>query len=339
MKKRGIGIGTMLYAIGFGFNRPDIASALVEIAEDGTATVITGCAELGQGSNTVLCQIVAEELGIRYEDVRIVHADTAATPDAGPTTASRQTYVSGNAVKLATADAKKEILNLAAEMLETSADILVVKDRTIYVKEKPALSLPFAKAANEAHRRGRRFIGFGWYNNTTKDVDPETGLGDAYATYLYATHFAEVEVDTETGEVTVLNFATAHDVGKAINPLNIEGQVEGSVAMGLGYALQEEIMLEHGQILTPSLSEYYIPTALDMPDDITTFIVEEEEPTGPFGAKGLGEAGAIPTAPAIINAIYDAVGVRVTKLPATAEHIRSLLRHKEAQGHVAGEAR
>lgn len=325
MRKRGIGLGSMLYGIGFGFGRPDSASAYVEIAEDGTATLLSGCAEIGQGSSTILCQIAAEELGIRYEDVRIVSADTSVTPDAGPSTASRQTYVSGNAVRKAAADARKEVLELAAEMLVTSRDNLVVRDRMISLKDDPSIVMPFARAAAESHRRGRRFAGFGWHDITTPDVDPETNQGDAYASYLYATQLAEVEVDTDTGEVRLLRLVSATDVGRAINPSNVAGQVQGGASMGMGYALCEEVVMDRGVTLTPSLREYRVPTSMDVPN-IEAIIVEEEDPSGPFGAKGVGEAAAIPTAPAILNAIYDAVGVRVSQLPATPERILGLLK-------------
>jgi CO/xanthine dehydrogenase Mo-binding subunit len=328
VKKRGRGIGCNLYGVGFGFNRPDHAAAYVEIADDGTVTILSGCCEIGQGSDTVLCQIVAEELGIPFSWVRIISADSGVTPDAGPTTASRQTYVSGNAVKKAAMEAKKHMINLAAEILNCTTEELIVGEQKIYSRIEADKCLPFATVAMEAHKRGKPFVGLGWHDNTTRDVDPETNQGDAYSTYIYATQVADVEVDTETGEVKVLQVVAAHDCGRAINPQLVEGQIEGAVAQGLGYAIMEEVILNSGKTMTPTFAEYLIPTSLDMPK-VIPIIVEDLEPQGPFGAKGVGEGAIIPTAVAIINAIYDAVGVRITSLPVTPEKILAELVAKD----------
>lgn len=326
MKKRGIGYGCMMYALGFGFGRPDAAAASVEIGEDGTVTVLSGCADMGQGSTEMIALIAAEELGILPEDVMVLTADTATTPDAGPSTASRQTYVTGNAVKKAAGELKRSLLACAAELLGVEPDGIDFKKREVYYTgEKTCLTM--AEVASHCRRTGKQFMGWGWYNITTPDVDPETNQGDAYAAYTFATQVAEVEVDTDTGEVTVLRVVAAHDVGRAINPLAIEGQIEGGVAMGQGYALMEEVILDHGKPLTPTFAEYLLPTAKDVPP-VVSLIVEEAEPSGPFGAKGVGEPPNIPTAPAIINAIYNAVGIRIMELPATPERIRQLLKEK-----------
>jgi CO/xanthine dehydrogenase Mo-binding subunit len=200
-KKRGIGIASNLYGIGYGFNRPDHAAAYIEIGEDGTITLLTGCAEIGQGSSTILAQIAAEELGIDYESVRIITADTSVTPDAGPTTASRQAFVSGNAVKQAAQEVKKQLISTAAAELQVDAGELYVQDGKITNNEK---AMEVNEAAKLLHQKGKRFIGLGWYEITMPDVDPETNQGHAYVTYIYATQMAEVEVDTETGVVSVL---------------------------------------------------------------------------------------------------------------------------------------
>lgn len=298
----------------------------MEIGEDGTVTVLSGCADMGQGSTEMIALIAAEELGILPEDVQVFTADSATTPDAGPSTASRQTYVTGNAVKKAARELKKSLVQCAAELLGVNVEGITFRKRKVYFEGKET-DLSMAEVAGYCRRTGRQFIGWGWHSITTPDVDPETNQGDAYAAYTFATQAAEVEVDTDTGEVTVLRVVAAHDVGRAINPLAIEGQIEGGVAMGLGYALMEEVILDHGKPLTPSLAEYLLPTVKDVPN-VVSLIVEEEEPTGPFGAKGVGEPPNIPTAPAIINAIYNAVGIRITELPATPEKIRQLLREK-----------
>ena len=324
MKKRGRGIGCCVYGVGYGFNRADHSAAYVEVADDGSVTVLSGACDMGQGSDTVLCQIAAEELGVSYENVRIISADTAVTPDALASTASRQTFVSGNAVRLASADVKKHLLKLAAELLDCPEDTLMIKDDAVNCQIEQGKSMPFSELAYQAHFRGKQFIGFAFYDNTTKDVDPETNQGDAYAHYIYGTQVADVEVDTATGEVTVLRVAAAQDCGKAINPKNVEQQIEGAVLQGLGYGIMEEIILREGKTLTPSFTKFLIPTSQDAPE-IFTYIVEDADPRGSFGAKGLGEGPIIPTAVAVVNAVYDAIGVRIMDLPITPEKILAAL--------------
>ncbi len=331
MKKRGRGIGCNLYGIGYGFNRPDHSSAIVEVADDASVTVLTGVCDIGQGSETVLAMIAAEELGISYENVRVIFGDSATTPDALCTSASRQTFVSGKAVQLAAADAKDWILRYGAELLCCTREELNVVNGMIISSRNPEISVPFKDIALACHNDGKRFIGFAWYDNTTKDVDHENCQGDAYACYIYATQVADVEVDTDTGEVTVLRIAAAHDVGHAINPLNVEQQIEGAILQGMGYAITEEVILESGYTKTKNFSDYIIPTSLDAPE-IKTYIVESEEQRGPFGAKGVGEGAIIPTAPAIVNAVYNAVGVRIKDLPITPEKLLKALEEKNKSG-------
>lgn len=329
VKKRGIGYGCMMYALGYGFGRPDAAAATLEIGEDGTVTVLSGCAEIGQGSTEVIALVAAEELGILAEDICVLTADTAITPDAGCTSASRQTYVTGNAVRKAAGIVKQSLLECAGEMLGADPRGISFKKREVFYDGKKT-DLTIGAVANYCRSNGHQFIGMGWFNNTTPDVDHETSQGDAYGAYTFASQAAEVEVDTETGEVEVLRVVAAHDVGQAINPLAIEGQIEGGVAMGIGYALTESLILDRGMPMTPTLAEYILPTTQDVPP-IKSIIVEDKEPTGPFGAKGVGEPATIPTAPAIFNAIHDAVGIRITELPATPEKVRRLLKEKQGQ--------
>jgi CO/xanthine dehydrogenase Mo-binding subunit len=326
MKKRGLGVGSMFYGLGYGFSRQDIASATIEVCEDGSVIVRSGEVDFGQGSDTILCQITAEELGIPYDSIQMLTADTLTTPNAGPTSASRVTYVAGMAM-LKAARAMKKTLQCAAEQILGQTDLLFGKEK-VYSLSRPEKILSFKELAKAAHLRGLPMVETAWHDITTKDVDPQTAQGDAYSAYAYATQLAEVEVDTETGEVKVLRVVTATDAGKAINPMNVEGQIEGGVAMGLGYALTEEIALEGGYLKTPSLGDYMIPTSLDVPP-IEPHIVEVPVSTGPYGAKGVGEPASIPTAPAILNAIADALGVRVTELPASPENLLRLIRGKE----------
>ena len=304
MKLRGIGVGSMMYGLGYGFARPDFSTTDIELAPDGTVTIWNGASELGQGLQTLLCQLVAEELGIPYEDTFIITADTGRTPDAGPVSASRSTYVQGNSALKACRDLKKP-------MAEQD-------------QNEPSRSISFTNLAGGMHQRGRRVRGSGYHSITTGDVDKETSQGDAYATYAWASQLAEVEVDTETGQVTVLRLASATDAGKAINPKMVEGQIEGGAVQGLGFALMEDMKIEQGEFKNAKLSTYLIPTAADVPM-VEPLIVEVYDPTGPYGAKGVAEPATIPTAPTIFNAIANALGQRVRFTPATPEKMLKLL--------------
>jgi CO/xanthine dehydrogenase Mo-binding subunit len=326
MKKRGIGVGCMFYGMGYGFSRQDIGSAEVEICEDGSVILRSGEVDYGQGSDTIFCQIVAEELGIRYDAIQIITADTFTTPNAGPTSASRLTYVTGNAVLKAARALRNRLEGIAKKML--GEEDLVFVDEEILSETHPEKRISFATLAKESHLRGVAMVETHWHDITTGDVDRETGQGNAYSNYSYATQLAEVEVDTETGKVEVLRVIAATDVGKAINPLNVVAQIEGGVVMGLGYALTEEVKLEKGYVKTENLGEYMVPTSLDIPD-IETHIVEVPISSGPYGAKGVGEPALIPTTPAILNAIANALDVRVTDLPANLENLHRLIRENE----------
>ncbi|KUO49719.1 MAG: nicotinate dehydrogenase medium molybdopterin subunit [Desulfitibacter sp. BRH_c19] len=327
MKKKGIGVGCMWYGIG-NTAMPNPAGAYVDILDDGSVILQAGCADIGQGSSTILCQIVAEELGVPMDYIRIVSADTGVTPDGGATSASRQTYISGNAARLAAIDAKKHVLEEAAKQLDCSIDEMAINDGNYFLITDPDHTVSFTKAVLACRAKGQLTFGRGWFNPETTSLDLETGQGEPYATYAFATQVAEVEVDTETGKVEVLKIAAAHDVGRAINPINVIGQIEGGCAMGIGYALLEEVEINNGKIKNPNMSQYLIPTMLDMPE-IYSVIVEETEITGPFGAKGVGEPALIPTAAAIANAVYDAIGVRITSLPITPEKVLEALNQKE----------
>lgn len=329
MKHAGRGIACMWYPIGFTV-AANPSSAVVKVNEDGTATLLTGTVEVGQGSLTVLGQIVAQELGISAEDVHVISADTDVTPMDTGAIASRTTFVTGNAVRLAAAEAKSILLDVAAEMLGVEVRELEAVDHQILVKAFPEKRISLADVAMGAQiARGRPPLGSASFNPPTVAMDPETGQGKPFAAYVYATQIADVEVDDETGEVEILHIYAAHDSGTAINPALVEGQVEGGIAMGIGMALSEEILFNaEGRQINPNLTNYLIPTSLDMPP-IDIDIIESYDPVGPFGAKGVGEPTLVPTAPAILNAIYDAVGVRITDLPATAEKILMAIRDKE----------
>jgi CO/xanthine dehydrogenase Mo-binding subunit len=330
MKKQGKGIAAMFYPIGATSN-PNPASAFIKVNQDGTAVLYIGTTDIGQGSTTIMAQIAAEELGIEFDKIAVVSSDTKLTPfDHGPG-ASRSTYITGNAVQKAAAQAKQILYEVAAEELNVSPDGLASRGGYIFLQDFPERKLAISAVARKAQKgKGRPPIGAASFNPPTTALDPETGHGKPYGTYVFAAQIAEVEVDTETGEFEVLKITAAHDCGTAINPMMVEGQVEGGVAMGVGFAMMEEMVVEQGRVQNPQFTDYVVPTALDVPK-IVTRIVERPEPTGPFGAKGIGEPSLLPTAPAIVNAIQDAVGVRIRDLPATPEKILKALQEKELQ--------
>jgi CO/xanthine dehydrogenase Mo-binding subunit len=331
MKRRGRGIACMWYPIGFTV-AANPSAAVVKVNEDGTATLLTGTVETGQGSLTVLGQIAAEALGIATDDVHVVSADTDTTPMDTGAIASRTTYVTGNAVRLAAENAKGILFEVAAPMLGVRPDQLEARDRKIQVKGYPQRNLSIGEVANHAQVvKGQPPVGSASWNPPTVGMDPETGQGKPFSTYVYATQIAEVDVDDETGEVEVLRIVAAHDCGTAINPMLVEGQVEGGISMGVGFALQEEILFDAaGRQINPNLTNYIMPTSLDMPE-IEVDIVDNYDPTGPFGAKGVGEPTSVPTAAAILNAIHNAVGARITSLPATPEKVLAAIKAKRSQ--------
>jgi len=328
MKKRGIGLGCSWYGTGYGNGFPDVSSAFVEIHDDGSATVLTGAVDVGQGSNSIFAQIAAEELGLESQDICVYSGDTDATPDSGTTAATRQTYNTGNAVLKAVRQAKSSLLDYAAhEFSCPTSEGIELKEGFIGVKGDPSRRMPLADMVFQARLKGERFISAESSTARSTPVDPETGQGAPYWPYAFGCQMAEVEVNTETGMVRVLKVVAVHDVGKAMNPTQVEGQIAGGVTQGIGFALLEELELKEGKINNPALSSYLIPTALDVPS-IEALFVEDAECTGPFGAKGLGEPAMLPTVAAIINAIDDAVGVRITSLPATPEKILQGLAEK-----------
>ncbi|AJA46388.1 nicotinate dehydrogenase large molybdopterin subunit [Clostridium pasteurianum DSM 525 = ATCC 6013] len=325
-KRRGVGIGCMWYGIG-NTGLPNPASAFLEMHKDGSVTVMAGCADIGQGSNTVMCQIVAETLGVNYEEVNIISADTGSTPDGGATSASRQTYISGNACKKAAEMAKESLMQVAEELLNSPKEDIILKNKRAYVKGHEDNNVSLQEILSRCAAKGIMIVGSGYFNPNTTGLDPHTMQGVPFATYAFATHFIEVEVDIYTGEVKVLKVIAAHDVGKAINRKMVEGQIEGGCLMGMGLGILENLQVENAKMKTLNFSNYLIYTAKDIPE-IYPIIVESEESTGPFGAKGVGEPALIPVAPAILNAVHNAIGVRFTEIPLTLEKVVEGLNNK-----------
>jgi xanthine dehydrogenase molybdenum-binding subunit len=321
--RRGIGFAaTLNVGGGARIYRSDGCGAIVKIDDFGHVTVITGSTEIGQGSETVIAQIVAETLGVDPNVIDVINDDTHIKPWDVGVHASRTTFIAGNAAQIAALEARAQIFETAAELLDANVSDLTSANGIISVKGDQSRSLPFDKVVRRRHFRegGSVIIGNGWYDPPTQLVDKDTYKGNISAAYGFGAQMAEVEVDMETGLVRVLRLASASDVGRAINPMAIEGQLEGGAQMGLGYALSEELIVEEGRIQNPGFLDYRLFTSADMPP-IETIIIETDDPQGPFGAKGVGEMGGTPTAAAIANAIFDATGLRLTRLPITPDRL------------------
>jgi len=303
--------------------------AYVQVMEDGKVRIISGEYEWGQGSHTVLSQMVAEELRVPLEAVEFAELDTDVLPHTlGPYGEGRVTLCAGHAVRLAARDAKRQLFTLAAQMLSVSADDLEMTDQKIFVSQAPEKAVSIADVAHYARYSitGGEIIGKGIFEPDTQFIDPKRIYGNYSSGYIFYVQVAEVEVDPGTGQVKVLNFATSNDIGKAINPMAVEGQGHGGVAQEIGVALMEEIKFDRGRVINPNFTDYRLPTAMDVPS-IKVFIIESNEAKGPYGAKGSGHP-EIPTAAAIANAIYNAVGVRIKELPMTPEKVLKALEEK-----------
>lgn len=326
MKKRGRGVACGWYGIAR-TAAVDRAGAWIELDDGGTVKVTTGVTEIGEGILTVLCQIAAEEMGVHPEGVTLGDNDTARAPEAAHAGATRQTYIIGNAVAAACRDAFGKFAAEMAKHWKVDAAEIKARAGEVWAQGRD-LRMTMAEAVHLLKARyGVVIVGSGSYTSLHTPLDPEDGSGEPWKTYVFGTQIAEVEVDTDTGEVQVLGAWAAHDVGRAVNPQGVEGQIEGAVAMALGHALMEEFVLKDGRTTTPGFAKYILPTSLDVPQ-INSIIVEDRDPQTPLGVKGIGEPAMVPTAPAIINAIYDAVGVRITSLPATPERVLEALQRK-----------
>ncbi|UCG66735.1 MAG: xanthine dehydrogenase family protein [Deltaproteobacteria bacterium] len=314
-KKRGIGVGVGFHGIG-STRGGSQSTAFVNLLPDGSATVICGSVDIGQGSDTIMAQIAAEELGVSVEKVRVTTTDTDMTPDCESTSGSRVTYISGKAVQLAAQKTKDILFQKASGHLDVDPEELFLQDGTIYVRENPQKKIDVWQSMKLNNMQGVSAVAS--FLPDTVALDPETGHGSPCATYAFAGCVAEVQVDSATGQVEVLKLVSIADVGKAINPVSVEGQIEGGASMGIGYALMEEIKTQEGATKNTSFTDYVMPTAMDI-QDMESIIIEESEPTGPYGAKGFSEVAVTPIAGAILNAIRNAICVQIAEVPATPE--------------------
>ena len=319
-RKRGVGVAGGWYGCG-NTSLPNPSTIKSGIREDGTVVLHQGAMDIGQGANTVIAQVFSTALGVDVGHVQRIGADTDFTPDAGKTSASRQTFVSGNAARLSGAALRAAIL----ERMNVAEDAqFEIGGGTIRAKDAAGEHL-LELSALDADAEGYVLQASETYDPPTKPLD-ENGQGHPYAQFGYAAQMAVVEVDTALGTVKPIKFVAAHDVGQAINPMLVEGQVHGGIAQGLVMALMDEYIPGR----TENLHDYLIPTIGDIPP-IETIIIEEPDAHGPYGAKGLGEHVLVPTAPALLNAIKNATGVRIQKVPAIPSAVHAAIKGKPAQ--------
>ena len=323
--RRGVGIGCMWYGIG-NTSLSNPSTMRIRVSKDGAVTLESGAVDIGQGSNTILTQIAADALGVPMDTIRRVTGDTDLTADAGKTSASRQTFVSGKATEIAALDLRRQLFAMAnapeGEYLDRRYRLSIEKSagpgrkgaQIVIRKDGITHRVPLA----------RSLVGEGYFDPPTTTADAD-GQGVPYATYAFAAQIAEVEVDLDLGTTRVIRIVAAHDVGRAINPVQVEGQIQGGTVQGLGLALMEEYLPGR----TENLHDYLIPTIGDVPH-MVCILVEAHEPLGPYGAKGVGEPGLIPTAPAILGAIENATGVRMRQVPVLPHRLRAAMLPKSA---------
>lgn len=324
--RRGYGVSVACFGLGYGDSFPDASRARVRFNDAGLLEIHSGAVEVGQGILTMMAQVASGELGVPVEQVRVIAADTATTPEAGSSSATRQTYFTGNAVKLASSELREQLFDLAGTYLGVHPFEIVSGDGKVYERANPANAVPLQELLEEGRRRGYTLEASALFRPHTIRENLDTGLTPrAFVTYIWASHICQVLVDTDTGEVRVERHIAAHDVGKAINPQAVEGQIQGGVAQGIGMALMEEVLYsEKGKLQNAGFTDYIIPGLRDVPF-IEPVILEHADPGGPFGARGIGEPPLIAAVPAVLSAIADATGIPVSRLPVTPERLWRML--------------
>jgi CO/xanthine dehydrogenase Mo-binding subunit len=328
---KGIGVSCCNHVNG---NRAFIAEfdgggGIVRVGQDGHVLVYHGESDMGQGQKTIFAQIVAERLGVSLDMVTVAPVDTDISPFGCGSFATRGTMMGGSGVLAAATEAFNQLAEVAAEMLEANIKDIECREGKFFTRGTPEKHLPFKEVAAQAtwNKHGAPVVGTGFFDPETAMPDLVTKYGDLAPAYPFACQIAEVEIDSKTGQVTVTHFYAAHDVGRAINPMAVEGQIQGGVTMGLGWTLMEDMVIKDGQLANPHFIDYLIPTAEDVPE-ISPILVEPIEQNGPYGAKGIGEPTLNPSMAAITNAIYNATGIRIKKLPASPAYILSEMRRK-----------
>lgn len=325
----GVGLSAASYLSGARVSSHQACAATIRICEDGTVSLITGATDAGQGSDTVLCQIAAEELGIPIESIDIKRVDSAYTPVDPGTFGSRVTMIAGNATKAAASDAKKQLLEVAAQNWRVNAEDIEIKDGNVFVKSDPGKSMSFAHLTRIAcySGSGMVIIGRGFSSYGIEPGDFYGGVGNSGIAYSFTAQSTKVKVDMETGKVECTDFTIAHDCGRPLNPMIVEGQNEGGAIQGLGQSLYENFIMDKGKTLNPTFLDYMMPRSTDVPR-IRVIDIITDDPDGPFGAKEASEGSIVSTPPSIVSAIHDATGVWFKKLPVTPEEVLKALKEK-----------
>jgi CO/xanthine dehydrogenase Mo-binding subunit len=313
----------------------DSSRAFVGFELDGSVVVRSGVQDIGGGQTSSIAQITAEVLGVPMEDITVYFGDTALTPLAGTTTATRMLYMSGNATLKAARAVRRAVVGKASEMLGVDPERIDLVDRTVRVEGDEEKSLPLVAVVRACASEGIPISDLAQFNAPSRDLEEsDCVVGQIHPDYTFGTHAAEVAVDTQTGKVTVLKLVASFDVGQSINKLSAQGQLEGGTVCGVGYALLEDVKMDGGRTVTGALDTYLVPTAADMPD-VLPVVLESGGGKGPFGAKGIGEPSSTSGAPAVVNAIADAIGVRLTQLPCTPERILTAIKEREGSAAPA----
>jgi len=328
-KGEGVGMASLIH-VGGGARvyKSDGCGTIVKMDDFGKVDLFTGATDMGQGADTIVAQIAAEELGLQVEDIHVIHSDTDVCPWDVGAHASRTTFVAGNAALGAARKIKSRLLEMGAKQLEAPLEKLILRDRCIVHIENPEKRVEIGKLLRKAHfgHGGQMLMAEYFYDPANENMGKDF-KGNMSMTYTFGSHGVRVKVDEDTGKIKILKYVAAHDVGKAINPMLLEGQVYGGVMMGIGYALTEQVVLDKGETMNPNFRDYKILTAKDVVP-IEAPVHETSDEDGPYGAKGIGEPGCVPTAPAVANAVYDAVGVRIKDLPVTPEKVLAAIREK-----------
>jgi len=326
----GVGISGTSFLGGARQRGHQSCAAVVRLCEDGTVDYLTGATDCGQGSDTVLVQIIAEELGLMVEDVDIKRVDTAVTPCDAGSYGSRVTVLAGQAAQKAAIDVKEQLVKFAARKWEVNPDDIVFKNRQVYVKDAPEMAMSFDKLAKIAcySGTGAVIVGKGYSEYGLEVYDFNKGLGNCGTSYSFTSQLSEVDVDMETGFVKCTDMIIAHDCGRPLNPINVEAQNQGAAVQGLGQALYEQFVMEHGETLNPNFADYKMPLSLDVPN-IEVVDIITDDPNGPYGAKEASEGAIVSSPPSIVSAVHDATGIWFKEQPLTPEKIFRALEQKK----------
>jgi len=325
----GVGLSGTSYSGGARQMGHQACAAIIRLCEDGTVNLITGATDCGQGSDTVLCMIAAEELGIKLEDVAIKRVDTAYTPVDPGSYGSRVTILAGQATQKAARQVKKQLLEVAAENWQVEPNDVEIRLGEVLLKSDSSKKMPFIQLARIAcySGTGAVIMGTGYSSYGIEHLDLAHGIGNGGTSYSFTAHTARVGVDTETGKITVSDFTIASDCGRLLSPILAEGQIEGGAIQGLGQTIYEDFIMDKGKTLNPTFLDYKMPLALDVPN-IKLIDIVTDDPFGPFGAKETSEGSIVSAPPAVVSAIHDATGIWFTELPITPEKIIKALRQK-----------